>query len=229
MEVRYYEEFYRKSKEPWNYSYRGAEIYRHRKIPEVLAQIKPKFSRVLDIGCSLGQLTRNLGWISETLFGMDVSMIAVEQARKNCRHPSNHFLLGGLPQLPFLNNSFDLIIASDAIHEFVPKENRVGALSEIYSILREGGICLFSDYLKPADNRNFLVLIKNSGFKIIKMVPLYDRLWYSFESWFKAIRHWSWVRKILSSLWIVRAFTLPARVLGESGSRHVLILAQKGE
>lgn len=224
----YYDKFYESSEEPWNYSYRGAEIYRHKKIPLVLAQRFKKFSKVLDIGCSLGQLTKGLTEISQDLYAMDVSRKAVSEAKKNCTPSSAKFLVGSFPGLPFLPNSFDLMIAADALHEFVPKENRPLAIKEILFLLKDGGICLFCDYLKPLDNRIFLDLIRNCGFKIIDTIPLNDRLWYSFESWFKMIRHWGWIRKILSSLTLTRLWTVPARLLGESGSRHVLILAQKG-
>lgn len=226
--VLYYEKFYEGTKEPWNYSYRGAEIYRHKKIPQVLAQRFKKFSKVLDIGCSLGQLTQGLVGVSEELYAMDVSRKAVSEARKNCAPSPIKFLVGSFPGLPFLSHTFDLVVAADALHEFVSKERRPLAIKEILFLLKEGGICLFCDYLKPKDNRAFLDLIKNCGFKIIEIIPLHDRLWYSFESWFKMVRHWGWARKILSSLMITRLWTYPARFLGESGSRHVLIVAAKG-
>lgn len=156
-----------------------------------------------------------------------MSPLAVKAARLNCPMSHAKFLVAALPGLPFLPQVFDLIVVSDGIHEFVPKENRKKALAEIHMSLKKDGYCLFSDYLKTKDHDRFLELIESSQFKIVFTYPLYDRVWYQFESWFKGIRNFSWVKKLLSSITIAKILMIPARLLGSHGSRHILILAQK--
>ncbi|MBI2119244.1 MAG: class I SAM-dependent methyltransferase [Elusimicrobia bacterium] len=223
----YYQKIYQEHKEPWNYRARGAEILRHEEIPDLLFGFKGTFENVLDIGTSLGQLTRKLLPLSKRLVGFDVSSLAVKTASLNCPMSHAKFLVAALPGLPFLQETFDLIVVSDGIHEFVLKEKRKKALAEIHMSLKKDGICLFSDYLKTKDYNRFLELIESSHFKIVFIYPLYDRVWYQFESWFKGIRNFFWVKKLISSITIVKILRMPARLLGKYGSRHILILAQK--
>ena len=65
--------------------------------------------------------------------------------------------------------------------------------------------------------------------RILKLVYLNDRMWYQFESWFKAVRHWEAVKALLSQVWIARLLAPVSGLLGPQGSTHLLILAQKND
>jgi len=222
----YYERLYTLHREPWNYSKRGAEILRYALIIDCLKAIQPRFNVVLDIGCGLGQLTQKLIEISQELLAIDVSPAAVSRAAGAVKNPKVRFLAAKLPGMPFAHSQFDLIVSADGIYEFVPDEMKDAAISDISRTLKPGGYALFSDYLKHEHFQNYQDLIAKH-LKIVKVQLLNDRLWYQFESWFKAVRNWGAVKKVLSSTAIAQALSIPAKMLGRYGSSHILILAQK--
>lgn len=224
----YYESIYQANSEPWGYLDRGVEVLRHSEIVRTLRDIRAQYPKILDIGASLGQLTRKLTALGPSVYAFDVSWTAVQKARERCEPDSAfQFLLARLPGVPFQKNQFDLIVASDCIHEFVPEPERVSAVREIGTLLNEGGIALFCDYMRPGREDEFCALIRESGLKIVRMDRMHDRVWYQFESWFKAVRHLPLVKKILRAVWIAKLLRFPAMAFGKFGSTHVLIAASR--
>ncbi len=224
----YYENLYQSNAEPWGYRDKAAEILRHDRIVSVLREIRPVYPRILDIGASLGQLTQKLSALGPEIHAFDVALTAVQRARQRCAPPGAfHFLLARLPGIPFQKSRFDLIIASDCIHEFVPEGERVAAIREIGTLLNKDGIVLFCDYMRPGREGEFSALIRQSGLKIVRMDRMHDRVWYQFESWFKAVREFSAVKKILRAVWLAKILRWPSMMMGKYGSTHVLIVAGK--
>ncbi|MEM1187892.1 MAG: methyltransferase domain-containing protein [Pseudomonadota bacterium] len=92
---------------------------------------------VLDVGCGTGVLTRELTQHighdgSATGFDLSESMLGV--ARKRC--PDAAFKQGNVIDLPFDDQSFDVVISSFMLM-FVPDPEK--ALSEMRRVLRPGG------------------------------------------------------------------------------------------
>lgn len=221
-----YAALYSVQEDPWGYSSRAAEILRHELIARELSASGMKFENALDVGCGLGHLTHRLKPLTRTLAACDVSEAALRKARNIERNRGIHFTAAGLPGLPFGRESFDLVVVADGINEFVPEPSRPQALAEIRAALKTGGLALFSDYMRPG---KFEPFIRDVGdqFRILKLVYLNDRMWYQFESWFKAVRHWEAVKTLLSQVWIARLLSPVSGLLGTKGSTHLLILAQK--
>lgn len=222
---RYYETLYQSSEEPWNYRDRGVEILRHDAIIRVLSEIRPRYANALDIGCSLGQLTRKLAALTDEVFAFDISETAVRKARSQSGGVPFHFFIGTLPGLALVRSKLELILACDCIHEFVPEARREAAVREIRAALAPNGLALFCDYMRPGKEAAFRELLEKSDMEIVRIYRMYDRVWYQFESWFKGVREWSPVKKMLGQIWIARALRLPARALGRLGSTHVLFVA----
>lgn len=263
----YFQRLYAQQQEPWNYSFRAAELLRHQIVTETVLKLQEAFTpplshgerrkhsegegrkkeiRVLDIGCSVGQLTSQLFNVSDNIVAMDISEVAVKKARENCssshpvtqspsrpvtqsRHyPVTQFLVGSSLSLPFQNESFEIIVLSDGMWEWkLTNQERQSTLEEVNRLLVKGGKAIFTDYLQPKDFDSFVRVIEKSPLKILEVRYLYDRLWYQFESWFKAVRHWKWVREMLSCLWTARFLKIPAMLFGKYGSRHILVVAEK--
>ncbi len=232
-----YEQFYQSQAEPWAYSERAAEILRHEYVAEQVKAIYEKLGKkliVLDLGCSLGHITERLHPYSSLVVGLDISMTAVAKAKKRCEELMKgqinpyEFVVASTLDLPFHENSFDVIIISDGINEwFQTEKERKIAIDGIYKILKINGIAIFTDYIHPKKFDEFAALIDASAFKVLKEEPFYDRLWYRLESWLKAFRHQKWAKNLLADVKFARKLRSIAKKLGKSYSKHLGVIAQK--
>lgn len=102
------------------YQERGRHINnRHfRNVDRVLNQLNATPSNVLDIGCAYGYF---LELIQEKLdlqpYGVDVSGYAIKQGKSRDIHKTS-FLIGDGLNIPFSDNSFDMVTAFDIIEHF---------------------------------------------------------------------------------------------------------------
>ena len=109
------------------------------------AGIDPRETRLLDIGCSTGILTRHYAEFFGEVVGIDIDDGAVEWARQNRAADNVSYEIGDSMELPFQSGEFGLVTCTH-IYEHVPDAQRM--LDEIYRVLRPGGICYFA-----AENR----------------------------------------------------------------------------
>ena len=96
---------------------------------------------VLDVGCGtgalLGRLDSAFGIIG---YGVDVEENMIAQAR--AKHPAMRFSVAPCGQLPFENQTFDVIVACMAYHHFDDKE---GFAREAARVLKPGGVLYIAD------------------------------------------------------------------------------------
>jgi ubiquinone/menaquinone biosynthesis C-methylase UbiE len=219
--------------EPFDYSKRAAEILRHRFVYETVKLLQPRPRRLLDIGCSRGQLTAKLTEIPDVLIAIDVSRIAVAGAREACHRRGRQsraglFVVGSATALPFRRDSFDCMVLSDGLHSWQLSEHeRRAALREATDALMLGGHVVLTEYLRPEGFTGFVAQIQDGALAVLSIRYLHDRLWYQFESWFKAIKGRPWVRRLLRSLSLARSLQLIARLFGKYGSRHICVVARR--
>lgn len=93
-----------------------------------------KDARILDVGCAKGFLLHDFKELMPDLFvaGIDISDYAIEQAVETIRP----FLqVGNAKELPYEDNSFDLVISINTIHNLSPGLCRQG-LREIERVSR---------------------------------------------------------------------------------------------
>lgn len=110
-------------------------------------------SRVLDIGCCGGYLARLLAAAvtpGGQVTGIDPSGPAVSYARR--RAPGNcAFAVGVAQDLKFPDHSFAVVTSTLAVHH-IPEAARRDAFSEMYRVLRPGGVLLVADF-RPSGRR----------------------------------------------------------------------------
>lgn len=96
-----------------------------------------KKGKLLDIGCGAGLYTnflrKNLPHIE--IHGIDISKNAIVKAGKN--YPKIHFTSGSVYELPFPNNTFDIITVFCVLEHLESPEK---ALQEIRRVLKKNGI-----------------------------------------------------------------------------------------
>jgi SAM-dependent methyltransferase len=90
--------------------------------------------RVLEVGCGTGRWLAELHPVAQQVYGMDLSLGMLQQARQ--RPESLSLICGHASHLPFPNAVFDLIFCVNAFHHF-PQPRAF--ISEARRLLRPGG------------------------------------------------------------------------------------------
>ena len=102
--------------------------------------------RALDVGCGTGDFTAQITQAGATAVGVDVAEAALQRARTN--HPALDFRLANIDgPLPFSDNSFDLVWASEVIEHIA---DTARWLSEVRRVLVPSGRLLLTT---PAPGR----------------------------------------------------------------------------
>jgi ubiquinone/menaquinone biosynthesis C-methylase UbiE len=123
--------------------------------------------RVLDVGCGYGRNIKTLLKVTDKITGIDNDEQAVNETRKEMvGSPSVEILLADAVTLPFAENSFDVVVLFDILHNLA--ENKIKALREFGRVLAPYGKIFISVYSEDAlENR--LELYKKIGCPIIKV------------------------------------------------------------
>ncbi len=145
-------------------------LWRKKALKEAFKHLPAKKIDMLDIACGTGDMLTTAKEIFKDRLnlgvGLDPSLKMVERAKSKCRNLNFHLVLGTAENLPFKENSFDLITVAFGVRNF---KNRQKGLKEIYRTLKEGGILTILEF-SPPSNGNFLE--KLSWFYTKRIVPL---------------------------------------------------------
>lgn len=96
--------------------------------------------RVLEIGCGVGHLSRQLASRARLVCSIDLSAVVWYAARTN-PHPRIHYLCANANQLPFADHAFDALVCSEVI-EHIPTPRT--AIREMHRVLAPGGVLCLS-------------------------------------------------------------------------------------
>jgi len=101
-------------------------------------------STILDIGCGPATIVEKLSsqYTESKVTGLDISANRLIQAAKNISYPNLSFISANVYQLPYKNDSFDLVF-SRLLFEYL--QNPQQALMEMNRICKPGGIVLVQD------------------------------------------------------------------------------------
>lgn len=118
--------------------------------------------RLLDVGSSVGYLTRAYAKLFGEVIGIDIDGDAVAFARDNNDAANLHYLVGDSMRLPFPDSSVDVVTCSQ-VYEHVPDAQQL--MNEIYRVLKPGGACYFA-----AGNR-FVLIEMHYGLPLLAAIP----------------------------------------------------------
>ena len=101
-----------------------------------------KYTKLLDIGCGTGYLIDMLAKVHEAEYtGVDLSPEMIKQAN-NKKIKNAKFVEGRSDEIPFDDNTFDIITCSQSFHHYPDTDK---AMQEAKRVLKPGGLYILSD------------------------------------------------------------------------------------
>ena len=172
-----YDRFMRKDRAAYDEMY---ELIR----PEVKAKT------VLELATGTGLIAKNIVNAAAHIEATDASPEMIAEAKRDNRLAKLHFSVQDMFRLPYVEESFDVVIVSNALH-IVPQPEK--ALAEIRRVLKDDGVLIAPTFTHAGNSFSGKVrafFMKLAGF------PLHSR-WTS-EEYLRFLRQNDWdVRKIV--------------------------------
>ena len=95
-----------------------------------------KAKTVLELATGTGLIAKNIVNAAAHVEATDASAEMIAEARRDNRSAKLHFSVQDMFRLPYVEESFDVVIVSNALH-IVPQPEK--ALAEIRRVLKDGG------------------------------------------------------------------------------------------
>lgn len=140
---------------------------------------------VLELATGTGLIAKNIVNSAAHIDATDASPEMIAEAKRDNRSTKLHFSVQDMFHLPYADESFDVIIAANALH-IVPEPEK--ALSEIRRVLRDDGV-LVAPTFTHADN-SFFGKVKGFFMKLAGF-PLHSK-WAS-EEYLAFLRENGWM------------------------------------
>lgn len=134
----------------------GAEVMRRQVLPPIVRESRARGPRlrILDVACGTGP---TLVALSKTLpharlTGIDLSPWYLREARRRLvDHPHVDFLATPAEELPFRDDSFDVVTSTYLFHE-LPRAVRRQVFGEMARVLRPGGLLVVEDAAQVSES-----------------------------------------------------------------------------
>lgn len=162
-------------------SFRG-RIRQLRQRTVVLAQVQPG-EAVLDVGCGTGTLllgvARHVGTTGRVA-GVDPGQeqIACARAKAARRGLSIAFQIGVIEQLPFPDQTFDVVFSTLMMHHLPAPLKRQG-IAEIARVLKPAGRLILADFMHPADRTGRATHVHAGGSRVHELAALISEAGFS--------------------------------------------------
>lgn len=101
----------------------------------------------LDLGTGTGTIACALSPIVKNIIGIDISMPMLLKAQKHNHTGNIEYMIADIRNLPFLDNSFNIITARMVFHHLITGINK--AFTETYRVLKPGGLFCLSEGVPP--------------------------------------------------------------------------------
>ncbi len=136
-------------------------------IPEVVQFEKWQGKQVLEIGCGLGTDAINFARAGAHYTGVDLTERSIElvERRFAYEHLSGDLRVADAENLPFADNTFDLIYSHGVLHH-TPDTQR--AINETHRVLKPGGAAMVMLYHKSSYNYHInIMLLRRLGARLL--------------------------------------------------------------
>ena len=114
MPEAYFDALYAADPDPWRFA--QSDYERHKYAATLAALPRSRYTSALEVGCSIGVLTRQLAPRCETLLSLDVAEAALAQARARCADFAGvSFIRARVPHA-WPSGRYDLIMLSEVVY-----------------------------------------------------------------------------------------------------------------
>lgn len=116
---------------------KGATAHDERRVREyIISKISKNINSILDVGCGNGWVAKEFLSKGKQVCSLDISVTNPAIAKKLYQNEKHFGVAADSFHLPFKNNSFDCVIASEIIeHVIEPKD----FIKELFSVVKSGG------------------------------------------------------------------------------------------
>jgi ubiquinone/menaquinone biosynthesis C-methylase UbiE len=140
-----------------------------------LARLQPG-EHALDVGCGTGTLALAVARrvsASGRVVGIDPSAQQIARARAKAagRHVPIEFQIAVIEQLPFPNQTFDIVFSTLMMHHLPAPLKRQG-LAEIARVLKPGGRLVISDFVRRQDRSGRAAGFHAGGSSAVELATL---------------------------------------------------------
>lgn len=148
----------------------------HKAYKQMYSLIYPvvRHKQVLELATGTGLIAKHIVRSADHIEATDASQETIEQAKQGVKSTKLYFSVQDMFHLPYADQSFDVVIVSNALH-IVPEPER--ALAEIRRVLKEDGILIAPTFTHAGNDfrgKVKAVFMKLAGF------PLHSK-WTSHE------------------------------------------------
>jgi cyclopropane fatty-acyl-phospholipid synthase-like methyltransferase len=144
----YFDALYTADPDPWKFA---ASPYERGKYEITLdAMPKPRYRSALEVGCSIGVLTRSLASRCDTLIAIDAAQAPLLEARRTCADlPGVRFEHMFVPdQWP--DGAFELILLSEVVY-YLSRDDVGRLAAKVTNSLAKGGSVILVHWTGPTD------------------------------------------------------------------------------
>jgi 2-polyprenyl-3-methyl-5-hydroxy-6-metoxy-1,4-benzoquinol methylase len=141
---RHFQRIYEASKDPWNYQ--NSDYEKAKRDATIAALDGRRFRSGLEVGCSIGELTRRLADHCDQLLGVDFVDEALAMARVNCGNRSWVSFRNVQVPLEWPGGQFDLIMLSEVLY-FLSSEDNLRLVSLCKRCVTAEGVILLVNWL----------------------------------------------------------------------------------
>ncbi len=145
----HFDRLYSASDDPWNFR---TSPYEREKYAATLAALPSRrFTRGLEVGCSIGELTRLLAPRCDTLLGLDFARAPLATARVRCADLAWVDFIRMAAPAEWPEGVFDLILLSEVLY-FLAPEDVCRMAARVKGCIGEEGTVLLVNFLGQTDD-----------------------------------------------------------------------------
>jgi ubiquinone/menaquinone biosynthesis C-methylase UbiE len=138
------------------------------KIEDALNNLKLESNElVLDMGCGTGFLFRHIDKKAELVVGLDLSQMALQEAKKHTKNMTNvAIILADADNTPFPDNTFDKVFAITLLQN-MPEPTKT--ISEMKRVSKPQATFAITGFKKTFTQERFVALLENLQLKVVTM------------------------------------------------------------